>query len=156
MTCSPPLTQDESDSLLLMSALQDRGIGRVIWQIGGNVPAANFIRLPQLHSASLGLTGRILYLQVLTEVACVHCLLIHLHNTMQNVVPHAWAQCEWPDPMLTSSRCYREHKPFGVLQVQLHPMQYFAIHVEVLTQEGNPCRLSISNVYDAAAIQASP
>lgn len=43
---------------------QDRSICRVIWRIGGNVPAANFIRLPQLHGSSLNLTGHILYLQV--------------------------------------------------------------------------------------------
>lgn len=43
---------------------QDRSIGCVIWCIGGNLPAANFIRLPQLRGRSLGLTGRILYLQV--------------------------------------------------------------------------------------------
>ncbi len=45
-------------------ALQDRNVGRVIWQIGGNVPAANYIHLPQTRGASLGLTGRFLYLQV--------------------------------------------------------------------------------------------
>lgn len=42
-----------------------------------------------------------------------------------------------------------------LVQVQLDPMQYYAFHVEVLTQEGNPCRLSVSNVYDASTTQAS-
>lgn len=41
------------------------------------------------------------------------------------------------------------------MQVWLEPEQYYAIHVEIITQEGNPCRLSISNVYDAVATQAS-
>lgn len=50
--------------MLYSCFMQDRTIGRVIWQIGGNVPVANFIRLPQSHASSLGLTGRFLYLQV--------------------------------------------------------------------------------------------
>jgi hypothetical protein len=43
----------------------------VIWRIRGNVPAANFIRLPQLRGCSLNLTGHILYLQV---ADAAHCL----------------------------------------------------------------------------------
>ena len=42
----------------------DRALGRTIWRAAGNVPAANFVRLPRGRSASLGLTGRFAYVQV--------------------------------------------------------------------------------------------
>jgi hypothetical protein len=42
------------------------------------------------------------------------------------------------------------------MQVQLQPTQHFAIHVEVTTQEGNPCRLSVSSLYMATAAQVAP
>jgi hypothetical protein len=41
-----------------------RGIGRKAILINGNVPAANFLRLPKVGKSSLGLTGRFLYAQV--------------------------------------------------------------------------------------------
>lgn len=40
------------------------GIGRKAILINGNVPAANFLRLPKVGASSLGLTGRFLYAQV--------------------------------------------------------------------------------------------
>lgn len=33
----------------------------------------------------------------------------------------------------------------------LDPAQHFAIHVDTFTQDGNPCRLSVSDLYDSSA-----
>lgn len=38
-----------------------------------------------------------------------------------------------------------------IAQVLLDPAQHFAIHVDTFTQDGNPCRLSVSDLYDASA-----
>ena len=44
--------------------LQDRAIGKPVLQIGGSIPAVNYIQLPSLRSNSLGLTGQYVYCQV--------------------------------------------------------------------------------------------
>lgn len=47
--------------------VQDRSIGRVVWQIEGAVPASNYVVLPRDRGDSLALTGRFLYLQVISR-----------------------------------------------------------------------------------------
>ena len=36
-------------------------------------------------------------------------------------------------------------------QVAMDPQKVYAIHLDTLTRDGGPCRLSVSNMYDAAA-----
>jgi hypothetical protein len=74
---------------------QDRSICRVIWRIGGNLPAANFIRLPQLHGSSLNLTGHILYLQVRCLCSPAVSFMDWCSNAIQTAVG-VTSQRYWP------------------------------------------------------------
>ena len=136
---------------------QDRSIGRVIWRISGNVPAANFIRLPQLHNSSLGLTGRILYLQVENRTVC---LSLQCELDVSAQATWMFMQCDILLDKVGASRhafCSPLWYEYAIpAQVQLQPAEHFAIHIEVTTQEGNPCRLSISSLYEATAVQVAP
>lgn len=56
--CPPSL------SILHPSPLQDRVIGKKVFKVRGTISANNWLRVPRLRTATLGLTGRFLYLQV--------------------------------------------------------------------------------------------
>ena len=47
-----------------VTTVVDRGLGRKVVLVTGNVPAANFVRVPKIGKPPLGLTGRYVYAQV--------------------------------------------------------------------------------------------
>jgi hypothetical protein len=47
-----------------VTTVVDRGLGRKVVLVTGNVPAANFVRVPKIGKPALGLTGRYVYAQV--------------------------------------------------------------------------------------------
>ncbi|KAK9840850.1 hypothetical protein WJX84_006024 [Apatococcus fuscideae] len=63
----------------------DRTIGKPVLQVGGTIPAVNYIQLPSLRSHSLGLTGQYLYCQVLLDPA--HPFVIHVDTAVQHAAP---------------------------------------------------------------------
>ncbi|KAK9866441.1 hypothetical protein WJX84_003773 [Apatococcus fuscideae] len=63
----------------------DRAIGKPVLQIGGSIPAVNYIQLPSLRSNSLGLTGQYVYCQVLLDP--IHPFVIHVDAAVQHAAP---------------------------------------------------------------------
>lgn len=61
-------------------AVQDRTIGKTVYVLRGTVPAACFLQLPGSPQTELNLTGKYLYVQVLTEQVLRHSAAHHLNG----------------------------------------------------------------------------
>ncbi|GLC33983.1 hypothetical protein PLESTB_000825300 [Pleodorina starrii] len=78
----------------------DKIIGKKVFKVRGMIPAGNFLRVPRSRLQTLGLTGRVLY-----------------------------------------------------IQLKVTPIKVFVIHIEVLTEDQNVHRISISNMYSPDALK---
>ncbi|KAG2447660.1 hypothetical protein HYH02_007576 [Chlamydomonas schloesseri] len=78
----------------------DKIIGKKVFKIRGMIPAGNYLRVPRTKLQTLGLTGRLLY-----------------------------------------------------IQLKVTPVKVFAIHIEVVTEDHNIHRISISNMYNPDSLK---
>ncbi|PNH08695.1 WD repeat domain-containing protein [Tetrabaena socialis] len=60
----------------------DKIIGKKVFKVRGIIPAANYLRVPRTKQASLGLTGRILYIQL--KATPVKVFVIHIEAVTED------------------------------------------------------------------------
>lgn len=146
--------------------LQDRIIGKKVFKVRGTIPAANFIRLPKSKGHMLGLTGRFVYMQVGGKAGCDgvgthiltavigHAALMGAHAAHGSILqtPHA---CTRPcaHACLAAGTHLHAVASSACSQIKVSPVKVFVIHLEVVTQDQNVHRVSISSMYKAEQLR---
>ena len=143
-----------SSPFVLLRA-QDKTIGKKVYNIHGSVPAANFIQCGGGAKArTLGLTGAYLYAEA--RVAAL------LHGSgggacgIGGVAPlerapahwrEGWGRCRSLAPALVPDGLPLALPSLSSSQVKLNPSKYFVLHIDVVTQDKNALRISLSNLF---------
>ena len=106
-----------------VATVHDKFLGRKVLVVQGNVPAANFARLPKVGRPALGLTGGFLYAQVKLDperVFAVHVdLICVISRPTSRARTPAWGtrsvarRFDCPSPTCTVARPPRNPSPSG-------------------------------------------
>ena len=110
-----------------------------MYKIRGTVPASNYLQVPKRKFSNLGLTGRFLYIQVCCQPGMPEQLQLLL----------LWV------PRSTVCTVYATHVCIFSVQIKVSPVKVFVVHLELMTEDQNIHRVSISSMYTAEALRVS-